>query len=102
FVAAAVFGASYVALTGLVLVGATRVWPDEVAAGVGAGFLAIAVGQAVGAPLAGVLSGRWGLDVAFAAVVVVGALTALLRFPDPGVRSWADRAGPPGGGPRPR
>ncbi|MBM6405283.1 MFS transporter [Phycicoccus sp. CSK15P-2] len=80
---AGVFGASYIGLTGLVLVGATRVWPDHIAAGVWAGFLAIAAGQALGAPLVGTLSGHGGLTVAFGVVAAAGALAALLRFPDP-------------------
>ncbi len=73
----AVFGAAYIALSGVLLLWATRVRPDRPAAGVGVAFFALAVGQAVGAPLAGAATEvvpLVGVFVACAAVTVVGAL----------------------------
>ena len=75
----AVFGAVYIALTGLLLLWATRVHPDRPVVGVGATFLVIALGQAVGAPLLGVLADAVTLPGAFLAAAVVCALGALLR-----------------------
>ena len=43
--AAAAFGAAYIALTGILLVWATRLFPDRASFGVGISFLFIAVGQ---------------------------------------------------------
>ena len=53
FSGAAVFGAVYIALTGELLVWATRLFPDLPAFGVGAPFLLVALGQAVAAPWSG-------------------------------------------------
>ncbi len=79
-VAGAVFGASYIALTGVVLVWATRLYPHRVSFGVGSAFLMIAVGQAVGAPLVGFLADRTSVATTFfgcAAVALAGALLTL-------------------------
>jgi predicted MFS family arabinose efflux permease len=76
FAAAAVFGAVYIALTGLLLVWGTRVYPDRPALGVGAAFLLIAVGQAIGAPLLGLITDLVTATGAFyvaAATAAVGA-----------------------------
>ena len=53
FSGAAVFGAVYIALTGVLLVWGTRLFPDLPAFGVGAPFLLVALGQAVAAPWSG-------------------------------------------------
>lgn len=55
FAAAALFGAAYIMLTGVILVWGVEVVPDRPAFGLGAGFLAIAAGQVAGAPLFGAL-----------------------------------------------
>lgn len=78
--AAAVFGAAYIALTGLLLVWATRVYADGVTYGVGLSFFAIAAGQALGAPVVGGLVERFGGATAFV-VVAVAAVAALLVRP---------------------
>ena len=82
YAAAALFGATYIALTGLVLVGASRVWPDQVGAGVAVGFLAIALGQACAAPALGALAGTTGLAGAFGVAAGVGAAACLIGIPD--------------------
>lgn len=82
--AAAVFGAAYIALTGILLVWATRLFPDRASFGVGISFLLIAVGQAVGAALAGAGVDTLtltlpGVFVACAVVAGIGALLAPRR-----------------------
>ena len=52
-VAAILFGASYIGLTGLALIWSTRLYPDRASLGVGISFCMIAAGQAAGAVTAG-------------------------------------------------
>lgn len=52
-VAAALFGASYIALTGFALIWSTRLYPSRASFGVGLSFFTIAAGQALGAPVVG-------------------------------------------------
>ncbi|HEV8054658.1 MAG TPA: hypothetical protein VGP30_07500 [Candidatus Limnocylindrales bacterium] len=47
------------------LLGGTQIYPDAPAFGVGAAFLLIAVGQAVGAPLIGILTDLTSQPTAF-------------------------------------
>jgi predicted MFS family arabinose efflux permease len=88
--AAAVFGAVYIASTGFLLLWGTRTFPDRPVLGVGAAFLFIAVGQAVGAPVLGLVAdtlGTPGAFVAAAAIAVVGALVRPRREGQSTVRS---------------
>jgi predicted MFS family arabinose efflux permease len=78
-VTGAVFGAVYIALTGLLLLWATRVHPDRPVLGVGATFLVIALGQALGAPVLGVVADAVTLPGAFLVAAVVCALGAFIR-----------------------
>ena len=99
---AAVFGASYIALTGVVLVWAVRVWPGEPSRGVGTGFLALAVGQAAGAPALGIGLDHLGSATTFslaAAVAVVAAAMAREPRPRPATSASPSAAAsrPPGG-----
>ncbi|HET6736825.1 hypothetical protein [Mycobacterium sp.] len=74
--AAAVFGAVYIALTGVLLLRGVRIYPDHPAFGVGAPFFVIAAGQAAGSPLIGLLSDATAATVEFgvaAAGLAVGA-----------------------------
>ncbi|AMO60294.1 arabinose efflux permease family protein [Mycolicibacterium phlei] len=77
--AATLFGAAYIALTGLVLLWGARLYPDSASFGVGLGFFILAAGQAVGAPVTGALIDVYGGRVAFAAVAVVGLAAAAVR-----------------------
>ena len=77
--ASAVFGASYIALSGLLLIWGTEVYPRAPAAGVGLAFLLLAVGQAVGAPVVGAVSGGTSPAIAFAAAALVAVLGAVIR-----------------------
>lgn len=70
----AVFGASYVALSGVLIVWSTKVLPDQAAAGTAALFIALALGQAAGAVLIGSLLEISNPTAAFvAAAAVAGA-----------------------------
>ena len=79
FVAAAAFGAVYIALTGLLLLSGTHVYPDAPAFGVGAAFLLLAVGQAVGAPLIGVAADLTSQPTAFLTAAAAAAAAVALR-----------------------
>jgi predicted MFS family arabinose efflux permease len=81
FSGAAVFGAVYIALTGVLLVWGTRLFPDTPAFGVGAPFLLVALGQAAAAPLVGLLSDATTSAVAFCAAALVTVLGAVARPP---------------------
>ncbi|MGE2712856.1 MFS transporter [Mycolicibacterium litorale] len=74
-----VFGAAYVAMSGLLLLWSVRVYPDRTAFGVGLSFCTLAVGQALGAPAVGALIDSAGARTAFGACALVGLLALLLR-----------------------
>ena len=79
--AAAVFGAAYIALTGVLLVWATRTYATRPALGVGLAFFMIAIGQAVGAPLVGLGADSFSLSSVFFACAVVAVAGAVVRGP---------------------
>jgi predicted MFS family arabinose efflux permease len=79
FTAATFFGASYIVLTGVLLLWSIRIYPGRSAFGVGLTFLMIAVGQTVGAPLVGVVTDGSGAKAAFLICAGVGLLGALVR-----------------------
>jgi predicted MFS family arabinose efflux permease len=83
FPAAAAFGAVYIALTGVLLVWGTRLYPDLPAFGVGAPFLLVALGQAVAAPVVGWLTDEISPAAAFgtAALATVLGVVAHPRTP---------------------
>jgi predicted MFS family arabinose efflux permease len=80
-VAATLFGGAYIALTGLLLLWSTRLYPDRTAFGVGVAFFTIAAGQALGAPAAGALIDAVGARTAFVAIATVGLCALALRTP---------------------
>jgi hypothetical protein len=53
YASAALFGSTYIALTGALLVWSVDVFREKPSAGLGAAFLLIAVGQLAGSPAAG-------------------------------------------------
>ena len=79
YASAALFGSSYILLTGVVLLWSVGVFPEMPSAGLGAGFLLIAVGQMVGSPAAGALAGTTSPTTAFLSFAGVSLLTALVR-----------------------
>ncbi|WP_435106550.1 MFS transporter [Arhodomonas sp. AD133] len=74
-VSAMLFGAAYIMLTGVYLVWGVRVYADRPAIGIGLPFLMIAVGQALGSPVAGQLIEAFGYRAAFVAFALVAVLT---------------------------
>jgi predicted MFS family arabinose efflux permease len=79
FASAALFGSTYILLTGVVLVWSVTIFRERPSAGLGAGFLSIAIGQMVGSPLAGALAGVTSPPTAFLSFAVAAVLTACVR-----------------------
>jgi predicted MFS family arabinose efflux permease len=79
FASAALFGASYIALTGVILVWSVSVFRERPSAGIGAAFFLLAAGQALGSPLAGTLAGATGLTMTFWVFACVALATTLIR-----------------------
>ena len=79
--AATMFGAAYIALTGLLLLWSTRLYPDRTSFGVGVAFFTIAAGQALGAPVAGALIDAVGPRTSFVVIAAVGLCAVALRPP---------------------
>jgi len=73
----ALFGASYVLLSGVYLVWGLRILPDSPAIGLMVGFLMMAVGQTVGAPVFGILLERFDVDTAVFAFALLGMVSGL-------------------------
>ena len=76
FLAAALFGGSYIMLTGVLLVWGVEAVPSHPALGLGAPFLALAIGQAVGAPAFGALYDAGGACIA----LVVSSMVCLVAM----------------------
>ncbi|MDO5662256.1 MAG: MFS transporter [Brachybacterium sp.] len=76
--AAAVFGAAYIALTGVLLIWGAEVFAQRPATGVGLAFLTIALGQAAGSIGVGTLLELAGAHTAFLAAAAVGVSGALI------------------------
>jgi predicted MFS family arabinose efflux permease len=79
YTSAALFGSTYIMLSGVVLVWSVSIFRERPAAGLGAGFLLIAVGQVVGSPVAGALAGTTGPATAFFSFAVAAMLAACVR-----------------------
>jgi predicted MFS family arabinose efflux permease len=75
---AALFGSTYIMLTGIILLWSVSVFRERPSAGLGAAFLLIAVGQVFGALAAGTVAGAAGLVVTFWAFAGVAVTTALI------------------------
>lgn len=80
---AALFGVAYMSLTAIYVIAGIRLVPTRAALGPVVPFLAVAVGQAVGSPLAGLLISRFGHATAFLAfaAIAVGTAACLPLFP---------------------
>ncbi|GAB2597875.1 MFS transporter [Pseudactinotalea suaedae] len=85
YAAVALFGASYTALSGVLIVWAVRLLPDRAAEGTVALFIALAVGQAIGSVALGAVLGAAAPALAFALAGAAG-IAALLPVlgPAPG------------------
>lgn len=75
---AALFGATYIMLTGILLVWAVKVFRERPSAGLGAAFLLISAGQILGSYFAGVLTGTSGLQTTF--VIFAGVAILSMAF----------------------
>jgi predicted MFS family arabinose efflux permease len=78
FASAALFGASYIALSGVILVWSVSVFRERPSAGLGAAFLVLAAGQVVGSPLSGTLAGAASLTITFWTFACVALATTLI------------------------
>lgn len=78
---AALFGASYTALSGVLIVWAVRLLPGRAAEGTVALFIALAVGQAAGSVVLGALLGMTIPAVAFGLAGVLGIVAVLPAAP---------------------
>lgn len=79
--AGAVFGGAYIALSGVLLLWATRTYPAHPARGVGLAFFMIAAGQGVGAPLVGLGAGFTSLPGVCYVCALVALAGACVRGP---------------------
>ena len=78
YLSGALFGSTYIMLTGIILIWSVSVFHERPSAGLGAAFLLIAVGQVFGAPIAGAVTGAVGLVAKFWAFVGIAVLVALI------------------------
>ncbi len=77
YVSAAAFGATYTAVSGLLIVWAERAVPDRAATGTAALFIALAVGQAAGSAILGLLLDPASPAPAFIVVSIFAVLAIL-------------------------
>lgn len=91
FLSASVFGATYVALSGVLISWAATLRPATPAAPTATLFIGLTIGQAIGATLIGVLIDATNPRVAFTAAAVVAATSAIptLRRRPPRTRQTA-------------
>ena len=85
YAAAALFGASYIAMSGVLIVWAVRIVPEHASAGTVALFIALAVGQAAGSVGLGAVIAPDAPVGAFSLAAVVGVVAVLpaLKRPAP-------------------
>ncbi|WP_218220871.1 MFS transporter [Nesterenkonia sp. Act20] len=84
----AIFGAGYMALTGVLILWARRLWPDHAGAGTSVLFIAVATGQAAGAAGFGMLQGSWSPT----AMAVLAASLCLAGGAMATIGGWNSRA----------
>jgi len=75
---ALVFGLAYMSLTGLYLMTGIRLLPGRLSMGPVLPFMAVALGQAAGSPVVGMLASEFGYADAFAMFSAIGILAAIL------------------------
>jgi DHA1 family inner membrane transport protein len=73
-----VFGLAYMSLTGLYLMTSIRLLPGRLSMGPVLPFMAVALGQATGSPVVGMLVSEFGYANAFATFSAIGILVAML------------------------
>lgn len=77
------FGAAYIMLTGIYLIWGVSALPERPATGLMVGFLTIAIGQTVGAPIFGLLMDQLHLDYAVAIFACLAFTAGLARAEKP-------------------
>ena len=85
----ALFGAAYVMLTGVYLVWGTTTLAERPATGLMVGFLTIAIGQTLGAPVFGFLMGHAGLAPTVWAFIGVALAAGVFGYGTPRVSGRA-------------
>ncbi|MCD8879431.1 MFS transporter [Staphylococcus kloosii] len=80
FIASSLFGASYIFLTGVLLVWGVKIFVKNASLGIGIPFLMLAVGQVLGSMVAGTLIDNLNYAVTFMIYGIVG-LVALTMYP---------------------
>jgi predicted MFS family arabinose efflux permease len=78
-VSAVLYGASFIAIIGLLLIWSNALVPRAPATGIVTAMLAMALGLVVGPPLAGVVAGEAGLTTVFVACAPLAAAIGLLH-----------------------
>jgi predicted MFS family arabinose efflux permease len=78
-VSAVLYGASFIAIIGLLLIWSNALVPRAPASGIVTAMLAMALGLVVGPPLAGVVAGETGLATVFVACAPLAATIGLLH-----------------------
>lgn len=81
FLMISVFGTSYIVLTTVVFLWATRLFPNDTAASVAFGFLVIAAGQAITSPLVGTIADHLGTTAGFLVCAGIGVVAAVVLTP---------------------
>lgn len=85
FLASSLFGASYIFLTGVLLVWGIKIFSKNASLGIGIPFLMLAVGQVMGSIMAGTLIDNLNYTTTFVIYGVIGLL-ALLIYPTVNVK----------------
>lgn len=78
YLAAALFGVTYIFITGLLLVWGIKVFITNASLGIGTPFLLLAVGQVIGSIVAGVIVDLVGFAPTFAIYGLIGVISILL------------------------
>ncbi|MDQ0300293.1 putative MFS family arabinose efflux permease [Salibacterium salarium] len=78
YLSAALFGASYIFITGVLMVWGIRVFITNASLGIGTPFLLLAVGQVLGSSIAGVLIGTLSFTWTFAIYGLIGIIAMIL------------------------
>jgi predicted MFS family arabinose efflux permease len=91
--ALAAFGASYVALCGVLIISATRFTPDRAAESAASLFIALTVGQALGAPVLGAVADATSVFASFliaAALILISSVVPIRQGTHGGLRGGPD------------
>ncbi len=78
-ISAALFGSSFMALSALLVMWTSNVFPDQPGTGFSATQIFLAAGTITGPALMGVVAGRFGMETAFIVTALLALLTALVR-----------------------